>query len=214
MLLYCVRHGESAYNAEGRIQGQSDVPLSGLGHRQSRAVAEALSGLPVQAIYASPLRRAMQTAQPVAERLHLEIRADPRLMEIHAGVFQEKLRSELDELYHEPYARWKSGDPDFAIPGGESRRDLMRRGREVFEEIGRADPLRGCPDGQVVVITHGGLLAAALKALLEIPAQRHPFVLQNGSISQLELDDGRVRLLSLNQVDHLRDVGYGGCGDL
>jgi probable phosphoglycerate mutase len=208
MLLYCVRHGESAYNAEGRIQGQSDVPLSGLGHRQSRAVAEVLSGLPVEAIYASPLRRAMQTAQPVAERLNLEIRTDPRLMEIHAGVFQEKLRSQLDELYHEQYARWKSGDPDFAVPGGESRRDLMRRGREVFEEIGRGG------HSQVVVVTHGGLLAAAVKALLEIPAERHPFVLQNGSISQLELADGRVRLLSLNQVDHLRDVGYGGCGDL
>jgi len=208
MLLYCVRHGESAYNAEGRIQGQSDVPLSELGQRQSRAVAAALSGLPVEAVYASPLRRAMQTAQPVAERLKLEIRTDRRLMEIHAGVFQEKLRGELDELYPAEYARWRSGDPDFAIPGGESRRDLMRRGREVFEEISRSG------HGQVVVVTHGGLFAAAVKALLDIPAERHPFVLQNGSISQLELADGRVRLLSLNQVDHLRDVGYGGCGDL
>jgi probable phosphoglycerate mutase len=114
----------------------------------------------------------------------------------------------LDELYPAQFARWKSGDPDFTIPGGESRRDLMRRGREVFEEIGRT------AFRQVVVVTHGGLLAAALKALLEIPAPRHPFVLQNGSISQLELADGQVRLLSLNQVDHLREVGYGGCGDL
>jgi probable phosphoglycerate mutase len=208
MLFYCVRHGESAYNAEGRIQGQSDVSLSALGHRQSEAVAAALAGLPVEAVYASPLRRAMETAQPVAERLKLSIRTDPRLMEIHAGVFERKLRKELDELYPEQFARWKSGDPDFTIPGGESRRDLMRRGREVFEEIGRT----ACR--QVVVVTHGGLLAAALKALLEIPAQRHPFVLQNGSISQLELANGQVRLLSLNQVDHLRDVGYGGCGDL
>jgi probable phosphoglycerate mutase len=208
MLLYCVRHGESAYNAEGRIQGQSDVPLSEMGHRQSQAVAAALAGLPVEAIYASPLRRAMQTAEPVAERLKLPIRTDPRLMEIHAGAFQHKLRSELDELYPQQFARWRSGDPDFAIPGGESRRDLMHRGREVFQEIGRAG------HGQVVVVSHGGLLAAAMKALLEIPAERHPFILQNGSISQLELAHGQVKVLSLNQVDHLRDVGYGGCGDL
>jgi probable phosphoglycerate mutase len=104
LLFYCVRHGESASNAAGRIQGQSDVPLSELGHRQSEAVAAALSGLPVAAVYASPLRRAMQTARPVAEELNLEIQTDPRLMEVHAGVFQEKLRSELEELYPEQFA--------------------------------------------------------------------------------------------------------------
>ena len=168
MLLYCVRHGESAYNVEGRIQGQSDVPLSGLGHRQSRAVAEALSGLPVEAIYASPLRRAMQTAQPVAERLNLEIRADPRLMEIHAGVFQEKLRSQLVELYPEQFARWKSGDPDCTIPGGESRRDLLRRGREVFEEIGRAG--HGVNVGAKETATPASDLRSASQ-----PAVRHRF---------------------------------------
>jgi probable phosphoglycerate mutase len=123
-------------------------------------------------------------------------------------VFQDRLRSELDGLYPEEYARWRSGDPDFAIPGGESRRDLMRRGGEIVEEIGRGG------HQQVVVVSHGGLLAAALKALLGIPAGRHPFVLQNGSISQLELTDGQMKVISLNQVDHLRDVGFGGRGDL
>ena len=208
MLLYCIRHGESSYNAEGRIQGQSDVPLSEMGRRQSEAVAKALAGLPIEAVHSSPLRRAMQTAQPVALALKLEIRTDPRLMEVHAGVFQDKLRSQLDELYPDEIARWRSGDPDFTIPGGESRRDLMRRGREVFEAIGRTG------HGQVVVVTHGGLLTAAMKALLEIPAERHPFLLENGSISQLELGDGVVKLLSLNRVDHLREVGFGGRGDL
>lgn len=208
MILHCVRHGESLYNAEGRIQGQSDVPLSELGRRQSQAVAAALAGLPIEAIYASPLRRAMQTARPVAEGLNLEIETDPRLMEVHAGVFQDKLRVDLDRSYPSEYARWRSGDPDFAIPGGESRRDLGRRGREVFEEIGRGGHQR------VAVVTHGGLLAAALKALLEIPAERHPFVLQNGSITQLELTDGQVKLVALNRVDHLREVGFGGRGDL
>ncbi len=208
MLLYCIRHGESSYNAEGRIQGQSDVPLSELGRRQSQAVAAALAGLPIEAIYASPLRRAMQTARPVAEQLKLEIETDPRLMEVHAGVFQDKLRVDLGQSYPSEYARWRSGDPDFAIPGGESRRDLMGRGREVFEEIGRGG------HEQVAVVTHGGLFAAALKALLEIPAGKHPFLLHNGSISQLELTDGQVKLVSLNRVGHLRDVGFGGRGDL
>ncbi|MBN2474218.1 MAG: histidine phosphatase family protein [Pirellulales bacterium] len=208
MLVYCVRHGESRYNAEGRIQGQSDVPLSDLGRRQGEAVAAALAELPIEAIYVSPLRRALQTAEPLAKALRLEIQTDPRLKEVHAGEFQDRLRSEIEREHPEVMARWRSGDPDFGLPGGETRRNLMRRGEEVFDEIRRAD----CQ--QVVVVAHGGLLVAALKALLEIPAHRHPFVLHNGSISQLEFADGLVRLLSLNHTDHLRDVGFGGRGDL
>lgn len=208
MLFYCIRHGQSTYNAEGRVQGQSDVPLSELGGRQGEAVAAALRGLPIEALYASPLRRAMETARPVAEALGLPIQTDPRLKEVHAGVFQDRVRSQLDELFPEVLARWRSGDPDFAIPGGETRRHLMERGRKVFDEILRSG------HQQVAVVSHGGLIAAAIKSLLEIPAGRHPFNLDNGSISQLTVDGPRVKLLTLNQVDHLRGLGSGGVGDL
>lgn len=208
MLLYCIRHGESSYNAEGRIQGQSDVPLSDLGRRQSEAVAKALDNLPIDTVYSSPLRRAMQTAEPIAAVLKRAIQTDPRLKEVHAGVFQDKLRSELETQYPEEMARWRSGDPDFPLPGGETRRHLMQRGHEVFQQIAQGG------HEQAVVVSHGGLLAAALKALLEIPAGRHPFLLHNGSITQLDLTDGDVKLLSLNQIDHLRDAGFGGRGAL
>lgn len=208
MLLYCIRHGESTYNAEGRIQGQSDVPLSDLGRQQGEATAAALAALPIEAIFCSPLRRAVQTAQPLADALRLPLREDPRLMEVHVGNFQDRLRSELDRLHPEAMARWRSGDPDFALPGGESRRELMRRGEEVFREI------RSTGLAHVAVVTHGGLLAAALKSLLEIPAHRHPFVLQNGSITRLDWNGTEVRLLSLSQFEHLRGIGLSGPGDL
>ncbi len=208
ILLHCIRHGESTYNAQGRIQGQSDVPLSELGLRQGAAVAQVLAKLPIEAIYASPLRRALQTAEPLAQTTGLTIQTDPRLMEVHAGVFQDQLRDELTKLFPDEYAQWLSGDPDFAIPGGETRRRLMQRGREAFDEI------RQCGHQQVAVVTHGGLLAAALKSLLEIPARRNPFVLQNGSITQLNLTNGQVKLLSFSQIDHLRHIGLAGGGDL
>jgi broad specificity phosphatase PhoE len=209
MILYCVRHGESTYNAEGRIQGQSDVPLSELGLRQGRAVAAALHKLPIDAIYSSPLRRALKTAEMASEMLGLEIRTDDRLKELDAGVFQDRLRSELGDLYPDELSRWTSGEPDFVIPGGESRNDLKRRGMEVLRAIGARD------HRHVAVVSHGRLLITALKGLLEMPLEAAPQSLQNGSITRIELNgDGPVRLLAIDEVDHLGKVGLAGRGDL
>jgi len=210
MFLYCVRHGESTYNVEGRLQGQSDLPrLSPLGVRQSEAVAAVLRSLPIDAIYASPLRRAMETAEVVADALRLEIRPDDRLKEVNVGIFRDKLRSELEVLYPDELAKWLSGDPDYAIPGGESRRQLARRGREALQSIARAG------HSHAVAVAHGGVLVAGIKSLLGIPLQEPPLALQNGSITTLYFDaEGRAELVALDQVDHLADVGRGGIGDL
>jgi len=206
MILYCVRHGESTYNAEGRVQGQSDVPLSERGRRQGEAVTAAMAHLPIDAIYSSPLRRALETARAVAEPLGLEVQTDPRLMEVNAGIFQDKLRSDLERLHPEEFARWASGDTDFVIPGGESRRVLARRGLEAFEAIRRAD------HQHVAVVAHGRLLVVTFQALMEFPAD---VALQNGSITRISFDgNARAKLLSLNEVDHLSNVGLGGEGDL
>jgi len=209
MVLYLVRHGETTYNAEGRIQGQSDAPLSALGHRQSRAVAEALSTTAIEAIYSSPLRRALESAAPIAERLGLPVRADPRLMELDAGLFEGRLRSELATEYAAELARWLSGDDDFAIPGGESRRQLAHRGCEALRAIAAAG------HRQAVIVTHGGLLSATLRTLLSLPQPLPPFSLQNGSITRVTADDrGQLALLSLNDIEHLRAIGLSGSGDL
>ncbi|MHC4403581.1 MAG: histidine phosphatase family protein [Planctomycetota bacterium] len=209
MILLCVRHGESIYNAEGRVQGQSDVPLSQLGRRQSDAVAKALCDPEVEAIFSSPLGRAMETAQTIAEALQMPVRTDDRLTEVHAGIFQDKLRSELAERYPADLDRWLSGDPDFVIPGGESRRALARRGREALESIQSTGRRRA------VVVSHGRLLVETFKALRVVSAEQRDVSLHNGSITTLRFDgDGRVDLLSLDQIDHLEGVGKGGQGDL
>ncbi len=200
MLFYLIRHGESLSNAEGRIQGQSDVALSPFGIQQSEAIADALANQKIDAIYSSPLRRAMQTAQPLARQLKLTIRSDDRLKEIHAGIFQGLLWSEIQQRYPAEAKPWIEQQADFVISGGESRRALMVRGQAVFAEI-RQQPLRS-----VAVFSHGGLLAATLKALLEVPAENNPFGLFNGSISRMQWDS-RVQLLTLNELDHLRASG-------
>lgn len=198
MLLYCIRHGETTYNAEGRIQGQLDTQLSELGRKQALAVAKALAGQPIELVVSSPLSRAFATAEPLAAALGVDIRTDDRLKEINAGIFQNLVPAEMGERYPVETAKWKSHDPDYQIPGGESRRTLMNRGAAALEELLRS-PLK-----VAAVVAHGVLLTAAFKGLLGIPADRSPFMLYNGSINVLEFN-GQIRLMILNQIDHLRD---------
>ena len=209
MLLYCVRHGESTYNAEGRVQGQSDPPLSELGLQQGQAVADALRRFPIDAVFSSPLKRAFKTAEIAAETLGLEISADDRLMELNAGVFQDRLRSELNQLYPDEFARWNSGDPDFVIPGGESRNDLERRGIEVLRAISQHE------FENVAIISHGRLLITAIKGLLGVPLDAEPRSLRNGSITRIQWNgEQRPLLVAIDEVEHLAQLGHAGSGDL
>ena len=212
MILFCIRHGESDYNVQGRIQGRSDLPeLSELGWAQSQAVAEVLADAGIEAIYASPLRRARQTAEVIAARTGLPIQSDPRLMEVDVGVFQERIRAELDRDCSEALAQWSTGDPDARLPGGESRRELAARGREAFAAIGRLGHQRAA------VVSHGGLLVTTIKSLLGIPLGEAPLALLNGSITRLAIgsdETAAVELLGLDESAHLAQLRSSGIGDL
>ncbi|MBL8826108.1 MAG: histidine phosphatase family protein [Planctomycetaceae bacterium] len=196
MLCYLIRHGESAYNVEGRIQGQANVPLTELGRKQALALGNAFRDQQFDALFSSPLDRAYHTAEPVAAALELPIQTDDRLKELNAGVFQGLVWNEIVAQHPEAAARWKSLDPDYRIPGGESRRDLVQRALAVIESI------RSLGHKRVVIVAHGGLLSAGLKGLLDIPAERNPFMLYNGSISTLHWGE-QFKVLTLNQIDHL-----------
>lgn len=209
MKLYCVRHGESTHNATGRIQGQADIPLSEFGRRQGTAIASALSQLPIDALYSSPLRRAWETAEIIAQQLQLEIRCEERLKEIHAGIFQNRSRPELEAQYPAELARWVAGDPDFVIPGGESRRSLTERGAAAFRDIASAG------HEHAVLVSHGRLLAVTIRALTQFSRGEAAPSLDNGSITILTCDRaGHFELEAFDQVEHLREVGLAGKGDL
>ncbi len=201
MLLYLIRHGQSTYNVQGRIQGQSDCALSEQGRRQGQAVARRLAALPIRAIYASPLRRASQTAEFLARALDLEIQFDPRLKEVDVGHFQDQIRTDVMRRFPEAIPRWRSGELDFAFPGGESRRELIRRGREALLSISRAD------HDHAAIVSHGGLLLAGMKALLGIASEDPPLGMENASVTRLAVDaSGRAQLLEFNSVDHLSGI--------
>jgi probable phosphoglycerate mutase len=197
MILYLIRHGESQYNAEGRIQGQIDIPLSDIGQRQSLAIATAFDQIKLDAVFSSPLKRAAQTASPLADKQGRRIEFLDELKEIHAGIFAGLLWGEIEQKYPEHALPWREQHPDFVIPGGESRRQLMDRGVRGLSAI-RERNLE-----QVAIVAHGGVLCAALKGLLKIPAELNPFNLFNASISRM-VWKARIQLWTLNEIEHLR----------
>lgn len=218
MLQYLVRHGESVFNAEERVQGQADVALSDLGRRQaaalavwSRALVDDQSNQSIVEIWSSPLQRARHTAAAIAAALGLPVRIEEGLQELHAGIFQGHLWAELEAQFPEEVARWRSGDVDYQIPGGESRAELAARGHQTLCRLA-ARNVTG-----MIVVAHGGILTAALGSLLgrEHPllatAAQRPFTklpaLANASLTRLAWPG--PRLLSFNETGHLEGSPVG-----
>lgn len=173
MRQFLVRHGESVYNVEERVQGQADVSLSDLGRRQAAALATWARAIPaaeaIDEIWSSPLVRARETAEAMAAALGLPLLIEDRLAELHAGVFQGHLWADLEAAFPAEVAQWRSGDVHFVIPGGESRADLAARGRAALEALAER-PVR-----RMIVVAHGGVLTAALGSLL---GRTHPLLAQ------------------------------------
>ena len=151
--LCLVRHGETAWNAEGRVQGQTDIPLSALGLAQARAAAEVLCRHDFSTIYSSDLSRVRQTAEPSAHKLALPLQLDPGLRERHYGIFERLLYTEVRSRYPEHYERFHRKDPDYDFETGESLRTFYERALGTVKSI--AERHSG---EQVLVFTHGGVL--------------------------------------------------------
>jgi probable phosphoglycerate mutase len=151
--LCLVRHGETEWNAEGRVQGQTDIPLSTVGLAQAQAAAEVLCRHDFSAIYSSDLMRVRQTAEPAARRLALPLQLDAALRERHYGIFERLLYTEVRNRYPEHYARFQRKDPDYDFESGESLRTFNERSLNIVKTIAARHP-----GEQVLVFTHGGVL--------------------------------------------------------
>jgi probable phosphoglycerate mutase len=200
--LCLVRHGETAWNAEHRVQGQLDVNLNDTGRAQAGALARALAGEDFAAIYSSDLSRAMQTAQPVATGLKLKINPEKELRERHYGIFESLTYAEVKLRYPEDYARFEARDPGFRFRSGESLQDFSERSISIVSRIASRHP------GQnVLVVTHGGVLDKLYRFVTGMPLSApRDFGIPNCGINRVACATEGWRLLSWADVSHLQSA--------
>ena len=197
--LLLVRHGETAWNRDGRYQGQTDVPLSEMGLAQAQALAERLAREKLDAIYSSDLQRARQTAAAIAAPLGLAVRPDRRLRELCFGQWEGLTYRQVVERYPEARAFWETHDLYVAPPGGESRMQMLARLQQLLADIRQESP-----DQSVVLVAHGGPLKLLVCLAIGLaPSHYWQLRLDNASLSEICLYEEGGILTLLNDRHHL-----------
>lgn len=194
-----LRHGETLWNIEGRIQGHGDSPLSAEGLAQAQALARRLAGERPDRLYSSDLGRARQTMEPIARATGLAPRIDPALRERCYGVFEGKTWPEIERNFPQEYAAHLAGDPGVKPVGGESMLEFRDRAVSALKRI--AESLRG---DKVVIVAHGGVLGMLYRHIMGIPlhAPRH-YAMPNASINRFTYLSGIWCLIAWGDLSHI-----------
>ena len=195
-----IRHGETAWNVDTRIQGQLDIPLNDTGRWQAERLAVAVADEGVHAIYSSDLLRAHQTAQAIGHVTQLPVHTDVALRERGFGEFQGHTYKEIEARWPDQSERWRKRDPDFS-PGvhGESLRVFFKRCVTVATRLAAAHP------GQTIaLVAHGGVMDCLYRAAsrLDLQAARS-WQLGNASINRLLFTEGGFTLIGWSDTSHL-----------
>ncbi|GAA4551183.1 histidine phosphatase family protein [Amycolatopsis samaneae] len=190
------RHGETDYNAAGRMQGHLDSALTPVGWNQARFAVPGLARFSPELVIASDLRRATDTATVLTEAIGVPLRIDKRLRETHLGEWQGLTGEEVDRAYPGERDRWR-GDATWAPPGGESRVEVAERAFEVVADL--CQPNSGASD-TVLLATHGGLILALTAKLVGLPVGTWPALggIVNCHWVELVRRDGKWRLHAYN----------------
>ena len=199
--IIAIRHGETTWNVDTRIQGQLDIPLNSTGRRQAKRMAQALGDEPITAIYASDLSRAWETAHYLARALDLPVTREEGLRERGFGDFEGKTFAEIEALLPEQSLRWRKRDPEFAPAGGESLLALRSRVVEAAERLAAEHP------GELIALVgHGGVMDVLYRAAtrLDIQAPR-TWALGNTAINRLLWSPEGFTLVGWADTQHLDD---------
>ncbi|MFZ2955454.1 MAG: histidine phosphatase family protein [Candidatus Ozemobacteraceae bacterium] len=201
--LVFVRHGETVWNLENRIQGHQDSPLTVKGIAQAETLARRLSGERFDVLFSSDLGRAMHTAEIIGQTIHLKPSADSRLRERNLGIFQGYTYTEMQTRFPEEFAHFETWNPAWHIPEGESGEDLKERVSAFLAELNQRIP----GGSRLCIVTHGGLLDILMRLALGLPLDiPRTFSLFNGSLNRFSLCGSRLRLLTWGDISHLAAV--------
>jgi 2,3-bisphosphoglycerate-dependent phosphoglycerate mutase len=198
--LILIRHGETAWNAERRFQGHQDSPLTPLGMAQAEVAAEQLRTYAPTALYASDLRRTLQTAQHIAIATGLTVVQEPALRERNLGIFEGLTRTESEIRYPADYARYVAREPDYVIPAGESLIQLCQRSLAIAEKLAQRHP-----GERIAIVSHGAFITSLLRQILGQPLHLpSTFRVHNGSLSRILYTSTAASwaLLSLGETLH------------
>lgn len=207
-----IRHGETAWNVDARIQGHLDIDLNDTGRRQALQLARALAeGDRPEAIYSSDLSRARETARAISRLCDLPLQLEVGLRERCFGQFQGHTVEEVRALAPEKAERWRQRDPDFVPPEGESLTTFSARC------VGTVLRLAALHPGQTVaVVAHGGVLDCLYRAATGLSLQApRTWTIDNASVNRLLFSDGRLTLAGWGDVGHLAvcDAGLDDAAD-
>jgi probable phosphoglycerate mutase len=200
--IIAIRHGETAWNVDTRIQGQLDVPLNETGRWQAQRLARALAARePIDVVYSSDLLRAWETARAVSETTGAPVVTDEGLRERGFGVFQGKTFAEIEASLPEEALRWRKRDPFWAPEGGESLTAMRRRVVETLHTLASRHT-----GEQIVLVAHGGVMDLLYRAATgqELQAPR-TWQLGNTAINRLLWTPAGLSLVGWSDTSHLED---------
>ena len=206
MRCYLVRHAQTLWNGENRLQGHSDLELNAVGRQQAERVGSFLKTCrsvsePIRALYTSHLKRSLQTAQAIAHHVGLAPTVEPALSEIGLGTWEGLTPEEIDARFDGAYQRWRRCPSEVTIPGGEPIDRFRRRVHEAFHRMtSRADE-----GGATVIVSHGGVIATWLAEWLGVDYDQvlRRVMLDNGSVSAVECRAHPPHILWVNAIQHL-----------
>ena len=194
-----IRHGETDWNVDGRIQGQLDIPLNAVGQWQVHRLALAVADEGIDAVYSSDLLRAFETAQSVSRGAGQPIITDVGLRERGFGVFEGLSFAEIRARWPEQAERWRKRDPDFGAEGGETLRDFSARSIATVERLAALHP------GQTIaVVSHGGVMDALYRAAARVALDApRSWQLGNAAINRLLHTPQGFTLIGWSDTSHL-----------
>lgn len=218
-----IRHGETAWNAERRLQGHLDIALNAEGERQAAALGAALAGEHIDRVLSSDLARARQTADAIVAargvgaadaananaNANIDVGAverDPQLRERCYGGFEGLLYSEIAAHFPLEFAAWQARNIDAVLPPGKNQGETFRAFfmRTTTAILGHA---ARHPGQTLALVAHGGVLECAYRAALGLPLETpRDFKVHNASINRFVVEQGKLQLVSWGEIDHLRQV--------